>query len=92
MHNQQSGDVISDNVPLLQYMYLVFTRMPDESYRRRLRSWLYVCNVFGALLFPATALSERSILFAESRVTVSFAVVGLTNWALRGLEKGGATR
>ena len=32
-------------------MYLVFTRMPDESYRRRLRSLvLYLCYVFRALI------------------------------------------
>ena len=28
------------NVPLVEFMYLVFTRMPGESYRRRLRSLL----------------------------------------------------
>ena len=32
-------------------MYLVFTRMPGESYRRRLRSLLlYLCCVFRALI------------------------------------------
>ena len=31
-------------------MYLVFTRMPDESFRRRLRSLLYLCYVFPALI------------------------------------------
>ena len=32
-------------------MYLVFTRMPGESYRRRLRSLLlYLCYVFRALI------------------------------------------
>ena len=32
-------------------MYLVFTRMPGESYRRRLGSLLlYVCDVFRALI------------------------------------------
>ena len=29
-----------ENVPLVELMYLVFTRMPGESYRRRLRSLL----------------------------------------------------
>ena len=32
-------------------MYLVFTRMPGESYRKRLRSLLlYLCYVFRALI------------------------------------------
>ena len=32
-------------------MYLVFTRMPGESYRRRLRSLLlYLCYVFRVLI------------------------------------------
>ena len=32
-------------------MYLVFTRKPAESYRRRLRSFLlYLCYVFRALI------------------------------------------
>ena len=31
-------------------MYPVFTRMPGESYRRQLRSLLYLCDVFWALI------------------------------------------
>ena len=32
---------------LVEFMYLAFTRMPSESYRRRLRSsLLYLCYVF----------------------------------------------
>ena len=32
-------------------MYLVFTRIPGESYRRRFRSLLlYLCDVFRALI------------------------------------------
>ena len=39
------------DVPLVEFMYLVFTRMPGESYRRRLRSLLlYLCYVFRALI------------------------------------------
>ena len=34
------------DVPLAQFMYLEFTRMPGESYRRRLRSLLCLCYVF----------------------------------------------
>ena len=34
-------------VPLVELMYLVFTRMPGESYHRQLRSLLlYLCYVF----------------------------------------------
>ena len=37
--------------PLVEFMYLVFTRMPGESYRRRLRSLLLcICDVFRAAL------------------------------------------
>ena len=38
-----------EDVPLVEFMYLVFTRMPGESYRRRLRSLLYLCSVFRTL-------------------------------------------
>ena len=39
------------NVPLREFMYLAFTRMPGESYRRRLRSLLsYLCHVIRALI------------------------------------------
>ena len=31
-------------------MYLVFTRMPGESYRKRLRSLLYSCYAFRAII------------------------------------------
>ena len=40
-----------EDVPLVEFMYLVFTRMPGESYCRRLRSSvLYLCYVFRALI------------------------------------------
>ena len=37
-----------EDVPLVEFMYLVFTRMPCESYRRRLIGSLlsYLCYVF----------------------------------------------
>ena len=38
------------DVPLVECMYLVFTRMPGESYRRRLRSLLCLYDVFRALV------------------------------------------
>ena len=40
-----------EDVPLVAFMYLVFTRMPGESYRKRLRSLLlYWYYVFPALI------------------------------------------
>ena len=40
-----------EDVPLVEFMYLVFTRMPSESYGRRLRSLLlYLCGIFRALI------------------------------------------
>ena len=40
-----------EDVPLVEFTYLVFTRMPCESYRRRLRSLLLcLCDVFPALI------------------------------------------
>ena len=36
-----------EDVPLVEFTYLVFTRMPGESYRRQLGSFLlYLCYVF----------------------------------------------
>ena len=38
-------------MPVVEFKYLVFTRMPGESYRRRLRSLrLYLCYEFEALI------------------------------------------
>ena len=40
-----------EDVPLVEFMYLVFTRMSAEDYRRRLGSLLlYLCCVFRALI------------------------------------------
>ena len=40
-----------EDVPLVEFKYLVFTRLPGESYRRRFRSLLlYLCYVFRALI------------------------------------------
>ena len=45
-----------EDVPLVDFMYLVFTCMPGESYRRRLRSLLYLCDVFRACVDSAQSL------------------------------------
>ena len=39
-----------EDIPLVEFMYLVFTCMPGESYRRQLRSVLYLCYIFQALI------------------------------------------
>ena len=43
--------LFSEDVPLVEFMYLAFTRTMDSlwSYRRRLRSLLCLCEVFPAL-------------------------------------------
>ena len=39
------------DIPLVEFMYLVFTRIPGESYLKRLWSLvLYLCYVFRALI------------------------------------------
>ena len=50
-----------EDVPLVQFMYLIFTRMPGESYRRRLRSLLLCwCYVFRALITPLACKTLNS--------------------------------
>ena len=38
------------DVPLVEVMYLVFIRMQDDSYQRRLMSLFCLCDVFRALI------------------------------------------
>ena len=40
------GNKIFEDVALVEFMYLVRTCMPGESYRRQLKSLLYLCDVF----------------------------------------------
>ena len=54
MHNQHT----KKDVPLVEFNYLVFTRMPGESYRRRLGSLLYLCYVFRSLIHPIVLILE----------------------------------
>ena len=42
-----------EDVPLVEFMYLVFICMPGESYHRQLRSLLYLCYIFQALCVEA---------------------------------------
>ena len=42
---------VLEDVPLVEFMYLVFTRMPGKNYRRRLRSLLLcLCDVRRVLI------------------------------------------
>ena len=49
------------HVPLVEFMYPVFTRMPGESYRRRLGSLLCLCDGFRAPVISLVCLFERLI-------------------------------
>ena len=55
-------------VILVEFMYLAVTRMPGESYRRRLRSLLlYLCYVFRALINPFTAPGCKTAELKDAR-------------------------
>ena len=48
---KNNNNLCSEAVPLVESMHFVFTRMPSEGYRRRLRSLLlYLCYVFRVLI------------------------------------------
>ena len=50
--------------PVMEFMYFVFTRMPDKSYRGRLRSLLScLCDVFRALISSLVCLFFVSTWF-----------------------------
>ena len=56
MQNQHTRELISaqntyEDVPLVEFMYLVFTHKPGESYCRWLRSLLlYLCYIFCTMI------------------------------------------
>ena len=77
-----SLEVITEDVPLVQFMYLVFTRMTGETYRMRLRSLLLcLCDVFRALInslvcrFCTSARLGR-VMFQIVILTTSLSYVG----------------
>ena len=57
-----------EDVPLVEFVYLVFTRMSSESYRSRLRSlWSCLCDVFQVLMNSFGLLILRVVLmFVDS--------------------------
>ena len=60
---------VERSVPLVEFMYLVFTRMPGESYGRRLRSLLYLCYIFRALVNSLD--SARALVLFQICVVIS---------------------
>ena len=54
------GASFFEDVLLVEFMYLVFTRMPGKSYRRRFMSLLlYLCYVFWALINSLVCRFDR---------------------------------
>ena len=41
--NLEHEDMLVQDVPLVEFMYLVFTHTPGESHCRGLKSWLFTC-------------------------------------------------
>ena len=59
-----------------EFMYLVFTRMPGENYRKRLKSlMLCLCDVFDRQLTPLFADFVDSVF-----VTLFTTMVEAANW------------
>ena len=72
-----------EGVPLVEFMYFVFTRLPGESYRKRLGSLLlYLCYVFRALInslvccFCTSALA-RVLVQIHSNIVKQFSIFGM---------------
>ena len=58
----------TEDVTLVEFMYLVFTRVPGESYRKWLRSLLlYLCHVFRALIISLVFWLKLSCPRTECR-------------------------
>ena len=74
------GEVFED-VPLVEFMYLVFTRPPGESYRRRLGSLLlHLCYVFRALINFLVCRCHPTANFSPFNCCLSV-VLWLVKWA-----------
>ena len=74
-------------VPLAEFMYLVFTRVPGENYRRRLRFLLlYLCYVFRALINSLVCwlFTQRKILSGET-------ILSTTTWTRAHIHTGTCT-
>ena len=74
MQNYIQGTYVFEDVPLVEFMYLVFTRMPGKSYGRRLRSLLCLCDVSRALI---TSLACWFCLSALGLVLFQIAITSI---------------
>ena len=69
MHTSFSGGqvFICENVPLVEFKYHVFTRLPGESDHRQLRSLFFcLCDVFRALINSLVCLLCLWLLFVSN--------------------------
>ena len=62
----------SEDVPLVEFMYLVFTRMAGERCRRRLGSLLYLCWVFRALINSLVCCFWVIIVHMQTDISFSY--------------------
>ena len=50
LDSHTAPELYFEDVPMVEFMYFVFTRMPGKGYRRRPRFLLCLCDVFRALI------------------------------------------
>ena len=88
VQNQHTRELIihNEDVPLVEFVYLVFTRMPDESDRWRLRSLLlYLCYVFRALIIsPVCRFCTSALGFVLFQICSIYRTFYLTTFAAKG--------
>ena len=51
--------VLNYNIPLVEFMYLVFTRKPGENYSRRLRSLLFTSVTYFEHYLTLLCVDQR---------------------------------
>ena len=63
----------SYHVPLVEFMYLVFTHTPGKNYRMRLRSLLCLCDVFRTLINSLVSVwIQKLIGQSDCRYLIAF--------------------
>ena len=86
VHPQSTRSTSSEDVPLVKFMYLVFTCLPGESYHRRLQSLsLCLCNVCRCSLIPlfVDSAQAQTSEWVTERYTVmmdGFFWINTSNW------------
>ena len=69
-----------ENAPPVEFMYLAFTRMPNESYGRRIRSlFLCLCDVFRTLINSLVCLFPFIWMISNSKRQSSESTVQYTS-------------